>query len=378
MKRKTGWALALAAVLVLGLCTGAAAVQSPILTLCAPQTLPAVGEQCTVTVRLDECPGILSAECVLAFDADVVQCTAIKTGTALRGMLTAVNAQYAPDAAKLAAASASAVTSTGTVATFTFTVLAAGDADFSLRDVLLSGTDGAAMQPVLRQDTPQMPDVDDAPDTDDVPEADDEDADDAQDTAVAETDVDEPARFSDVVADFWGADVIARAAALGLVDGFSDGTFRPNAAVTRAQFVTMLWRMAGKPTAQSAALFSDVPANAWYHAALDWAVEQGCVSGVGGGKFAPDGSVTREQAAAMLFRYHGSPQGIQTLFTDIYRAEFSDSGALSAWAEDAAWWAVYHEILAGTGGRLMPQAAATRVQIAAMLLRDLEAGEEMA
>lgn len=164
-----------------------------------------------------------------------------------------------------------------------------------------------------------------------------------------------------------------RAAKLGLVTGFSDGSFHPDAPVTRAQFVLMLWRMAGKPAAVQKAVFTDTANGSWYQQALDWAVETGCVNGISATQFGPDAPITRQQATAILFRYSGGQVGAEAMLTGVYAQSFTDSGKIASWATDAVWWAVYHGLVSGTGNnQIAPEANASRAQIAAILLRYMD------
>ena len=362
-KRITAGILALA--LLLAFAPAALAATSPLLRVSAPEEFPAVGKTFTVTAELSGNPGMTALECTLAFDAARVECTGVTTGSVLGGMLTATNESYSANSAKVVAASASAVTGNGTVATFTFRVLSDGDANFRLTDIVFGDSDCEEI--ACRTET--------AAGRDNTGESSETGAGETPAAAASGT------TFSDVPASFWGYSAIERAAGVGLAGGFPDGTFRPNAAVSRAQFVQMLWNLAGKPKASAAAVFTDVPADAWYLPALSWAVEAGCAGGVGGGRFDPNGSVTRQQAAAMLFRYAGGQSGGEALFTGIYDAQYSDSAAIAAWAKPAMYWAVFHEVISGVGAdRIAPTAPATRAQVAAILLRylDQNTGEEEA
>ncbi len=365
-KRITAGILALA--LLLAFAPAALAATSPLLRVSAPEELPAVGKTFTVTAELSDNPGMTALECTLAFDAARVECTGVSTGSVLGGMLTATNESYSANSAKVVAASASAVTGGGTVAAFTFRVLSGGDANFRLTDIVFGDSDCNEIS--CRTET--------AAGKDNTGESNESGT-----TAAPTTPAETPAAttFSDVPASFWGYSAIERAASTGLAGGFPDGTFRPNAAVSRAQFVQMLWNMAGKPEAASTASFTDVPTDAWYLPALSWAVETGCAGGVGGGRFSPNGSVTRQQAMAMLFRYAGGQSGGEALFTSVYDAQFADSAAIAAWAKPAVYWAVFHEVISGVGAdRIAPTAPATRAQVAAILLRylDQNTGEEEA
>lgn len=157
----------------------------------------------------------------------------------------------------------------------------------------------------------------------------------------------------------------------GLFNGVAADRFAPDGEMTRAMLVTVLWRMSGSPKTESGNPFTDVAADSWYADAVVWAAENKIVLGVGNGKFDPDASVTREQIATILFRY------AQTNRVDVAdRAElkdFPDSAEVSEWAAEALQWAVAAKLVNGSeeNGRnyLLPQGAATRAQLAAILMR---------
>lgn len=115
----------------------------------------------------------------------------------------------------------------------------------------------------------------------------------------------------------------------GLFQGTAADTFSPDEPMTRAMLVTVLWRMDGKPDTAGGSSFTDVPRGQWYTEAVAWAAENGVVNGVGGGKFEPDGNVTREQIATILYRYaglRGVPTGGRA---DL--GQLPDGGAVSGW-----------------------------------------------
>ena len=129
--------------------------------------------------------------------------------------------------------------------------------------------------------------------------------------------------------------------------------------------VTILYRMEGKPsTAGGSNPFADVPAGAWYTDAVVWAADQGIVNGVSATQFAPDASITREQIAAILFRYAKAAAPGQNVL-----AAFPDVGSVSAYAREAMSWAVEQALINGMDGRLAPTQGATRAQIATILAR---------
>ena len=171
-----------------------------------------------------------------------------------------------------------------------------------------------------------------------------------------------PGTFTDVASDYWGKAAIDYVTGQGYFNGTSATTFSPSAPMTRAMLATVLWRMEGQPASTGACPFTDVPAGQWYTDAVTWAAEQGIVTGMGDGIFAPDGNITREQLATMLYRYDGGT----AVAADLSR--FSDAGSISSWAVEAMDWAVAGGVLSGDDtGRLAPGGAATRAEVAQML-----------
>ena len=175
--------------------------------------------------------------------------------------------------------------------------------------------------------------------------------------------------FSDVSKEEWYYDAVDYAVQNGLMNGVGDGKFDPEGSMTRAMLVTVLWRYEGEP-AEGENTFADVPDGTWYTDAVAWAASNGIVGGIGNGKFDPDGSITREQMATILFRY-AQKKGIDTG----KRGElsgFADSGHVSSWAKDAVQWTVAEGIINGSDGKLLPQGNATRAQVSAILMRFIE------
>jgi hypothetical protein len=180
--------------------------------------------------------------------------------------------------------------------------------------------------------------------------------------------------FSDVSGN-WAESYIAKAASLGLVEGYN-GQYRPNDSMTRAELVTILWRASGCPAPTTESSFTDLT-QTWYLDAVAWAEETGVINGVGHDRFSPSGEVTREQLVTILHRLAGTPTGMEALLTGVYDSQYSDSGDVSSWAKEALYWSVYSEIYCGeastsVGQTLAPAAAASRAQIAVMMVRYLE------
>ncbi|MCH5353327.1 MAG: S-layer homology domain-containing protein [Acutalibacter sp.] len=153
-----------------------------------------------------------------------------------------------------------------------------------------------------------------------------------------------------------------------LMSGTSTTTFSPNSTLTRAMLVTILWRAAGSPKSTTGSNpFKDVPANQYYYQAVMWAYENNVVAGTTSTTFSPNSPITREQLAAILWRYAGSP-GTSGSF-----AGFTDSNKVSAYAEIAMRWTLEHGIMSGKGnGILDPGGKSTRAEAASMLMRYLE------
>lgn len=175
------------------------------------------------------------------------------------------------------------------------------------------------------------------------------------------------ADFSDVPADAWYREAVDYVSDNGLMAGTGNGQFSPNATMSRAMLVAVLYRMDGTPAASGNGGFSDVPANAYYTAAVAWAAENQIVSGTGNGNFSPNTLISRQQLAAILYRYAAYKNYDTSASTDISR--FADAASVSGYAKDAMRGAVGAGIISGSDGRLMPSGSATRAQAAAMLMR---------
>lgn len=178
-------------------------------------------------------------------------------------------------------------------------------------------------------------------------------------------------KFVDVNTKEWYHLYVDYAVVHGLFGGTSANTFEPETAMTRAMLVTVLWRYEGQPKGYQNN-FSDVNAKdgGWYIDAVAWAAANDVVNGVGDGKFDPEGNITREQMAVILYRY-AEKKGIDTSKRGALDG-FSDSGKVSPWAKDAVQWAVAEKIINGSDGKLLPQGDATRAQVATILMRFIE------
>lgn len=176
--------------------------------------------------------------------------------------------------------------------------------------------------------------------------------------------------FVDVPAGAYYYDAVLWAAEGGIVTGTDAVHFSPDASCTRAQLVTFLWRAAGSPAVNYAMNFTDVDSGAYYAEAVRWAASEKIVEGTTAETFAPDAAVTRAQVVTMLYRF-AKARGMDTTQGGMAIREFDDFDAVPAYALEAMDWAVNAGVLKGDNNRLLPQDNCTRAQIVTMLYRAL-------
>lgn len=170
--------------------------------------------------------------------------------------------------------------------------------------------------------------------------------------------------YTDLDMGAWYHDGIHYCLDEGLMDGVGTGLFAPNATTSRAMIVTILWRLRGSPEAEAAEMFTDVAPGDWYADAIAWAASEGVAEGYEDGSFRPNDAITREQLAAMLWRYAGSPGSDGAL------SAFVDWADTSSWAQQAMSWAVAQGLITGVDSdSLSPKGQATRAQTATILMR---------
>ena len=179
------------------------------------------------------------------------------------------------------------------------------------------------------------------------------------------------AKFKDVAAyGDWSHNGIDFCVERGLFGGTTETTFEPETQMNRAMLVTVLWRYEGKPLGFTNT-FTDVAEGEWYTDAVSWAAAKGIVNGVEDGRFDPEGTVTREQMAAILYRYSEYKNYDTTKRADF--SDFPDAGSVSDWAQTAMQWAVAEKLIGGSqeGGKtyILPGSGATRAQVATILMR---------
>ena len=181
---------------------------------------------------------------------------------------------------------------------------------------------------------------------------------------------DESLPFTDVRRSDWFYEDVAFAYENGLFAGTSDTTFSPNASMTRAMLVTVLYRLEGQPAVNGRSGFSDVQYNGYYEDAVTWAADNGIVNGTSTTTFSPNANVTREQMAAILYRY-AQYKKYNTAASSGLNG-FTDHASVSGYAAASLEWAVAEKLVNGSAGKLMPTGNATRAQVAAILHRFVE------
>lgn len=174
--------------------------------------------------------------------------------------------------------------------------------------------------------------------------------------------------FTDVSTYDWFYEYVKYVYDNGIMDGIDVGVFGPGITTTRAMLVTMLYRVAGEPYVSGTNDFADVAANTWYTDAVTWASKNGIVTGVDVGVFNPNGAITREQLATILYRY--AEYVGEDVSARASLSRFTDTGSISAYARDAVSWAVAEGILDGrTATELAPTGECTRAEVATMIAR---------
>lgn len=176
--------------------------------------------------------------------------------------------------------------------------------------------------------------------------------------------------FTDVSRTSWFYADAAFVYEKGLFSGTDSSTFSPDASMTRAMLVTVLYRLEGQPAVTGNSSFADVKSGVYYERAVIWAAANGIVTGTGSASFSPDAKVTREQLAAILYRYAQYRKLDPSANAKLNG--FSDADNVSGYASAALGWAVVEGLVNGASGRLMPKGNATRAQVAAIFHRFVE------
>lgn len=382
-----------------------AAEDTVVLTVNVPAAPISQGDDFTVTVELSNNPGISAIQTTLMYDNTKVECKTIVIKEVLRDMLSAKN-PAADEGAIIASASLTATTEDGVLASYKFVAKEdIIDYDLGLEVVTLKDESGADIPYIVyvgsvKQEEPVVPEEDDEEEEDvtvapsrpsgsdgssggsvTVPKEEEDDP------VISDVDVHEKEEeeneedVKDIVQDVivhlfndatnhWAESYINRAVEAGLFKGDDLGNFHPDVNITRAQFITVLWRMSGSPEATIKAPFLDtadqIPE---FQAAIDWGYEMGYINGVSDMAFDSDGTLTREAAMKILHSYSGGKTGNEFMFIDVYDNAYEDSEQISSWAKLSVYWGVYNKLISGISStQLAPDGVASRAQIAKILV----------
>ena len=211
------------------------------------------------------------------------------------------------------------------------------------------------------------PEADDSTSSDRDDDNDDEEIEE-EDVPLTEGDV---ADFIDVASDAWYADAVQYVYENGMMSGTSETTFSPDLTTTRGMIVTILYRMENEPAVTGTTAFTDVAADQYYANAVAWAAQNGIVSGITATTFAPNNAITREQMAAILYRYAQFKGYDVSAKADL--SVYTDAAQVSTYATDAMAWANGAQLITGTSqATLTPAGNATRAQVATILMRFCE------
>ncbi len=324
-----------------------------------PVEMPKAGEEFVVTAYLKNNPGFCSIQFALYHEGDIMECVEIEKGELLKGTLSVTNPK-AYTGAIVGAAITTPVEGDGVFAVYTFTAQEdIKEFDFKIRDVAFADVNIEDIEYVF---------VGASKGEDSAPLKGSVNAPKDEKTEEAEKPVTEHL-FGDATG-HWAERYINEATEKGLFKGNPDGSFNPDANVTRAQFVTVLWRMAGSPVAEAEVPFEDIEDQIEeFNAAIAWGYANGYINGTSDTTFSPKASLTREAAMKILFGYSGGKSGQELMLTPIYNGHFEDSSLISDWAKAPMYWGVYNKLISGTSETVLsPQGTATRAQLAKILV----------
>lgn len=403
---------ALTLLLTLLLCVAVRAAE-PRLEVRPPAAPVGAGQEFAVTVDLTGNPGVQTIQFALAFDHSLMECVAAEVGDITRKADIRIAEADTPSGAAIAAASMQPVTGDGTVGLFRFKAKESlSNFHFSMENISISDRNGKELDVVVSVGGGGENQIGSASNggkpadnggaSNGSKPADSGSASNGSKTnnngntssgsgaannggasngsgsdSGSASGGSKPADsgsasplFSDI-AGTWAEEYITAAAERNLFQGYADGTFRPDSRLTRAQFMMVLWNLAGRPAPSAQSPFKDMGAQIEnFQKAVSWAYGKGYVNGTSPDTFSPGAPLTRQAAVKILFAYNGSRRGAEALLTAVYDEQYADSGKISSWAKNAMYWAVYQTILSGTSPTtLNPGGTVTRAQLAAIMVR---------
>lgn len=338
-------------------------------------------EKYVITIGIAENPGFAAAQIELAYDKNVIECQQIIPGEVLKGMLTDTNPQATGEkqSAILSAAGTEDISVSGNIASFVFDKPKDGNPAFEFTQLELTALDGTRLNLDIniQNDYGNISsggekEPDSKPGGSSSGGGGKHNSGGGQITIQPSGDV-KPAEdikpdkiFTDVDDTHWAKAYIDKAVEMGIVSGYENGMFLPDKEMSRAEFATIVWNMAGKPASEKKLNLNDVTPDDWFYTQIVWAYKNGYISGTSENEFSPNANITREQAMTILWRYKGSPNAENAA------DKFSDCHEISDYAKSAMNWAVANNIISGTSKtELTPKANATRAQLAAIIVRIL-------
>lgn len=371
------------------------------ITVTIPDQKELVEDKYIISIDITDNPGVASLQIELFYNDDVLTCEKVLPGDVIKGMLTDSNPKAEDEkvSAILSVAGINNTTENGNLASFVFEKPKAGNPKIEFLLVELMTADGKKADCEIKVtdnygEFEEVPDV--TPPTDGgeevTPPTDSGSQEenppgssgsgsssgggvwkpstpstpDTGGNVIHDEELKPTITFSDVT-NHWASEYINEAVTLGIVNGMPDGTFAPDKEMTRAEFATILWNMAEKPETESTSSFADVKSEDWYFKQIAWAFEKGYINGISNAEFNPNGTITREQAMTILYRYAGSLESTEKLDT------FTDKDDISAFAYSAMCWAVENKIISGVSDtEIAPKQSATRAQLATIIVRYLK------
>jgi len=355
--RKRAHALFLSACLALSLAVPVQAANTE-LAVNAPDELPDVGETFTVTVDISDNPGFSALEFTLTYDDDVLKCISADADKILANAMAVTNPDI-PGNAIVAAATANHIRGDGALATFTFQVVGEGDLKFGLADSQLSDIDGnaisyrvegAKVESSSGGGTAEKPKEETKPSVEPTPTP--------------------GGRFTDT-GGHPSESFIYEAVDRGFFQGYADGSFKPNGNVTRGAFVTVLWRMAGRPEPTNTTPFTDIGnVSAEFQKAIAWAYGKGYINGRTATTFAPGDAMSRQATMKILFHHYGGGSGEELMYYGIYDSYFTDGATLNEQFKAPMYWGIYNGLIEGkTENTLGGPTVADRALLATTLVK---------
>lgn len=353
MRRGLSFCLMLVMILTMAWVPVSAEEQIAKIEIRTPEVLPKAGEEFEVVAYISNNPGIKGISMDLFAENNEFECKSIKLGDMFKGAIGGSNPK-SPYGARVGVASGELITEDGVVATFTFVA----KTDIERFDIKVSGV------AVLDSDVKGMPYIIEGA-TEVIAEK--------PLVEKKQEEVEEEPILEHLFADtagHWAEKYINAATEKSLFKGNADGTFLPEDNVTRAQFVAVLWRMAGSPTVDVAVPFVDIENQSEeFKKAIAWGYNSNFINGTSEATFEPEGSLTREAAMKILHYYSGGQSGTEMMFAPVYNGYFQDSGQISDWAKPSMWWGVYYKLISGTTKTtISPQDTTTRAQLAKILV----------